>query len=164
MKIKLFLISLIVIILGIAGIILSYIVSSQVIYSTHIEKSLGDFSSTSINLPQSYNVMRITGKVNGSINLYLINYVGNEIILGKNINGSISIVTTDRDYNTLFILNNNYPSNFTLDIEIYNSSLATNGYIISSIVLGFGFILMMYSIFFRKQKISNKIKIKHKSK
>lgn len=140
-------------IVGIILIPLTYIVSNQTIYSHQIHLEMGDYSGNTIPLPIEHGKIRITGNINGSVELYLVNrYLGRESYLG-NFSGYVNIITTDNNYDGLFIFNNLYPSNVTLSIFIYNTSFVSIGYPLAGIFLAISLLLGFYIIKTRQSRL-----------
>ncbi|ARM75459.1 hypothetical protein [Acidianus manzaensis] len=156
---KQIILSLVIIVIGVLLSIFTFIISSEVLYSTHVSESLGDYSSATVNIPHQYGEIKITGNINGSVNLYLLNYP-TEVNLG-NFSGRLDLSHIDNGYNELLFVNNQNPSSLKLTILITNTAFATAGYTLSSLALIIGVIILIYGVKLRTEK-SKAYKTQHR--
>lgn len=156
---KLLLTFYLLLVVGLILMVITYRISNEIIFMHTETLKLGDYSSASINLPEAYGDMKIVGEINGSARFYLIKGL-QEKYLG-NFSGKFELKIVDNSYERLFILNNQYPSNATFTITIYNTGFAGIGYPIAGTILAISAFLGVYVINERKNK-SKKRKYRRK--
>lgn len=140
---KLILISLIFLIVGIISGYFSFYFSTTPYYTRTYSLSLSDLSGKTIPIPPIQGKIVVKGYTNSSVKIEVVKEI--ELIKFENVSGSFSIESNDPNANEIVIINGIYPSNISLQVEIYNYFYQQLFIIISGIFIVLSLILFAYS-------------------
>lgn len=140
---KLILISLIFLIVGILSGYFSFYFSTTPYYTRTYSLSLSDLSGKTIPIPPIQGKIVVKGYTNSSVKIEVVKEI--ELIKFENVSGSFSIESNDPNANEIVIINGIYPSNISLQVEIYNYFYQQLFIIISGIFIVLSLILFAYS-------------------